>query len=54
MTRARRFRFLRDVLRFTFSGRRAWLAPILLVLLVVSVLAALGALTPYAAFIYPL
>lgn len=54
MTRPRRFRFVRDVLAFTFSRERAWLAPILLVLLVVSVLAALGALSPYALFIYPL
>jgi hypothetical protein len=37
-----------------FSGRRIWLLPILLVLFVVSILAAVGALTPYAFFLYPL
>jgi hypothetical protein len=54
MTRTRRFRFVRDLVAFTRTGRRAWMVPILIILLVVSVLAALGALSPYALFIYPL
>jgi hypothetical protein len=49
-----RLRFARDLVGFVFSGKRAWLVPILLVLAVVSLLAAVGALTPYAAFLYPL
>jgi Family of unknown function (DUF5989) len=49
-----RRRFLTDLLRFVFSGRRLWLLPIVLVLLVVSTLAAVGALAPYSAFLYPL
>ncbi|AKT42585.1 DUF5989 family protein [Chondromyces crocatus] len=54
MSRPRRAPFLADVLRFVFSGRRLWMLPIVLVLLVVSLLAAVGALAPYAAFLYPL
>jgi len=54
MIRRRRLRFLTDVLRFVLSGRRLWLLPIVLVLLVVSVLAAVGALAPYSVFLYPL
>ena len=54
MTPARRFRFLSDVFRFVFSGRRLWLLPIVVVLFLVSLLAALGALAPYSAFLYPL
>jgi hypothetical protein len=50
----RRPGFLRDLARFVLSGRRAWLIPVIVVLVVVSTLAALGALTPYAAFLYPL
>ena len=50
----RRAGFARDLVRFVFSGRRAWLIPVVVGLLVVSTLAALGALTPYAAFLYPL
>ncbi len=50
--------FLRDVLSFVWrdkgEGRRLWLLPILVVLIVVSILAAVGALAPYATFIYPL
>lgn len=49
-----RVRFLRDLARFVFSGNRLWLLPILLLLAVISLLAAVGALTPYAAFLYPL
>jgi hypothetical protein len=45
---------LRDVLRFAFSGRRLWLLPIVFALLLVTLLAATGALAPYAAFLYPL
>lgn len=54
MTKPPRLRFANDLVRFVFSGRRLWLLPIGLVLLVVSVLAALGALAPYSAFLYPL
>src|SRR4051812_32260615 len=46
--------FLLDLARFVFSGRRLWLLPIALVLLLVSLLAAVGALTPYSVFLYPL
>lgn len=51
---SRRKTFVVDLLRFVFSGRRIWLLPIVLVLFVVSILAATGALAPYAAFLYPL
>ena len=51
---SRRPRFLGDLLRFVFSGRRLWLLPIALVLFFVSLLAAVGALTPYSVFLYPL
>lgn len=54
MTRPGRFFFLRNLFRFVFSGGRLWLLPILLILIIISVLAAVGALTPYAAFLYPL
>ncbi len=50
---ARRF-FLADVLRFVLSGRRLWLLPIAILLILISVLAAVGALAPYSAFLYPL
>jgi hypothetical protein len=49
-----RLRFGKDLLRFIFSGRRLWLLPIVLILLVVSALAATGALAPYSVFLYPL
>ena len=49
-----RLRFFKDLLRFVFSGKRLWLLPIFLVLLVVSVMAATGALAPYSVFLYPL
>jgi hypothetical protein len=54
MTAPRRRLFITDLLRFVFSGRRLWLLPIAIVLLLVSLLAAMGALTPYSAFLYPL
>lgn len=54
MTRPGRLLFLRNIFRFAFSGGRLWLLPILLILIIISVLAAVGALTPYAAFLYPL
>lgn len=54
MTRPGRARFARDLVRFVFSGKRLWLVPLLLLLAVISLLAAVGALTPYAAFLYPL
>jgi len=47
-------RFLRDLLSFVTSGGRTWMIPLLLVLLLVIVLAGIGAMTPYAAFLYPL
>jgi hypothetical protein len=46
--------FIVDLFRFVFSGRRLWLLPIALILFLVSVLAAIGALAPYSAFLYPL
>jgi hypothetical protein len=49
-----RLRFVKDVLRFVFSGRRLWLLPIVIILVVVSVMAATGALAPYSVFLYPL
>jgi hypothetical protein len=49
-----RLRFFKDLLRFVFSGKRLWLLPIFLVLLVVSIMAATGALAPYSVFLYPL
>jgi len=54
MSTPSRTSFLRDLIRFVFSGRRLWLLPIFLVLLVVSVMAATGALAPYSVFLYPL
>lgn len=54
MTPPGRARFLRDLVAFVFSGNRLWLVPILLLLALISLLAAVGALTPYAAFLYPL
>jgi len=54
MSRPGRLRFFKDLVRFVFSGRRLWLLPILLVLLVVTVMAATGALAPYSLFLYPL
>ena len=49
-----RLQFLRDLSHFIFGGRRLVLLPIILVILLVSLLAAVGALAPYSAFIYPL
>ena len=54
MSRPGRARFVKDLARFVFSGRRLWLLPIFLVLLVASLMAATGALAPYAVFLYPL
>jgi len=54
MTRPGRLFFLRSLFSFVCSGGRLWLLPILLILIIISVLAAVGALTPYAAFLYPL
>ncbi len=54
MSRPPRPHFLKDLFRFVLSGRRLWMLPIVLVLLLVSLLAAVGALAPYAAFLYPL
>ena len=54
MSRPGRLRFFKDLVRFVFSGRRLWLLPILVVLLVVTVMAATGALAPYSLFLYPL
>ena len=49
-----RLRFLGDVFRFVLGGRRLVLLPIVIVILLVSLLAAVGALAPYSAFLYPL
>lgn len=49
-----RLAFVRSVLSFATTGRRLWLLPILGLLLLVSILAMVGALAPYAAFLYPL
>jgi Family of unknown function (DUF5989) len=54
MIRHGRLSFVRDLVRFVFSGRRLWLLPIFLVLLVISIMAATGALAPYSMFLYPL
>lgn len=54
MSRPGRFHFVRSVYDFTVRGRRLWMVPLILVLLVVSLLAAVGALAPYTAFLYPL
>lgn len=54
MNRPGRLFFLRNLLRFVFSGGRLWMLPILVILVIISVLAAVGALTPYAALLYPL
>jgi hypothetical protein len=54
VTRRGRLQFLRELFRFVFGGRRLVLLPIVLVILLVSVLAAVGALAPYSAFLYPL
>jgi hypothetical protein len=44
--------FFRELFSFATSGRRLWLLPIILLLVVVSVLAAVGALLPYGFFMY--
>lgn len=54
VARGGRLAFLRELFAFTATGRRAWMLPLVVVLLVVSLLAAVGALAPYAAFLYPL
>jgi hypothetical protein len=54
MSRPGRLHFFGELLRFVFSGRRLWMLPILLVLLIVCVLAVTGALAPYSLFLYPL
>lgn len=54
MKRPGRLSFFKDVLAFVFSGRRLWMIPIFAILLLISLLAAVGALAPYAAFLYPL
>jgi hypothetical protein len=46
--------FWRDLFAFAFSGGRLWLLPIIILLIVVAVLAAVGALAPYSPFVYPL
>jgi len=50
----RRLRLVTDLFRFAFSGKRLWLLPMALIMLIVSLLAAAGALAPYSAFLYPL
>ena len=54
MRRRGRLRLLGQLLSFLFGGRRIVLLPIVLIILLVSVLAAVGALAPYSAFLYPL
>jgi hypothetical protein len=49
-----RLQFFRDLFAFARTGRRAWLVPIVIILLLVSLLAAIGALAPYVGFLYPL
>jgi hypothetical protein len=44
----------RDLLGFVFSGKRLWLLPILILLILISLLTAFGALAPYAPLLYPL
>jgi hypothetical protein len=46
--------FVRSVLAFAMTGRRLWMLPVVALLLLVSILALVGALAPYAAFLYPL
>lgn len=46
--------FLRELFAFARERKRAWLVPIILIVLLVSLLAAIGALAPYTAFLYPL
>ena len=46
--------FLRTLIAFATSGQRLWMLPVVALLLLVSILALVGALTPYAAFLYPL
>lgn len=46
--------FLRSVFVFVLTPDRLWLLPIVLILLVIALLASVGALTPYLAFLYPL
>lgn len=54
MTKPGRLYFFKNLFDFTVRGRRLWLLPLVLVMLVVSLLAAVGALAPYTAFLYPL
>jgi hypothetical protein len=54
MKPAGRFHFLRSLYAFTVRGGRLWMVPLFVVLLLVSLLAAFGALAPYTAFLYPL
>jgi hypothetical protein len=49
-----RLAFLGTLFTFVTTGRRLWLLPVLGLLLLVSLLAVVGALAPYAAFLYPL
>jgi len=49
-----RFFFLKNLIAYARERKRPWLVPIVIILLLVSLLAAIGALTPYAAFLYPL
>jgi hypothetical protein len=54
MRRRGRLQFLGQLFRFLFGGRRIVLLPIVIIILLVSLLAAVGALAPYSAFLYPL
>jgi hypothetical protein len=45
---------LREIAVFLWKGHRAWLIPIVLIVLLVGVLAAYGVLSGYSPFLYPL
>ncbi len=53
-SRGKHAEYLRDLARFVFGGRRRWLLPLVVLLLLALILAVTGALHPWAVFIYPL
>lgn len=48
-----RLSFWRSLISFLFAGR-LWLVPVVVLLILISLLAAFGGLAPYASFLYPL
>ncbi len=54
VTRPPRTSLAREVAAYVFAGKRLWLVPLVLLLILVALLAATGALAPYASFLYPL